>query len=101
MKKRINKAILYLIYMLLVPGLFMISSCYRSNRNVIKNQLPDGVTIESKLREEVEVWSGTPYKHGGRSQDGLDCCAFIGLVFKNVFGISLPRTSIGISKTGN
>ena len=45
--------------------------------------------------------NGTTYKYGGRDPEtGLDCSGFVGLVFKEAAGISLPATASAISKIG-
>lgn len=47
----------------------------------------------SALYETVNSWMGVPYKYGGNDRSGIDCSAFVGQVVKNVYGISLHRTS--------
>jgi cell wall-associated NlpC family hydrolase len=36
---------------------------------------------------------GTPYKLGGTSKSGVDCSAFVQAVYKDVYGVELPRTA--------
>jgi cell wall-associated NlpC family hydrolase len=43
----------------------------------------------------------TPYRYGGNSaSSGFDCSGFVGHVFRQSLGVSLPRTSREISKVG-
>lgn len=43
----------------------------------------------------------TPYRYGGNSRDdGFDCSGFVRYVFENSLGVSLPRTSAGMSGLG-
>ena len=45
---------------------------------------------------------GAPYKYGGNSPaTGFDCSGFVGHVFRHSLGISLPRSSVEISRVGN
>ena len=41
----------------------------------------------------IDQWLGTPHKMGGLSKSGVDCSAFVGEVYRNVYHESLPRTS--------
>lgn len=43
----------------------------------------------------------TPYRYGGNSADsGFDCSGFVGHVYRQTLGVSLPRTSRDISRIG-
>ncbi len=43
----------------------------------------------------------TPYRYGGNSTTGgFDCSGFVGHVYRHTLGISLPRTSLEISRAG-
>lgn len=45
--------------------------------------------------------TGTPYKYGGHSPEtGFDCSGFVGHVFQQVLGISLPRSAHEINRLG-
>jgi len=48
---------------------------------------------ERKLREAADPWMGTPYKLGGTTKAGVDCSAFVQAVYKDVYGVELPRTA--------
>lgn len=37
-------------------------------------------------------WKGTPYRLGGMSKSAIDCSGLTVLAFRDVFGLSLPRT---------
>jgi cell wall-associated NlpC family hydrolase len=41
---------------------------------------------------------GTPYVWGGMNKDGMDCSGFTSIVYKEVYNITLPRTSEGMYK---
>jgi cell wall-associated NlpC family hydrolase len=49
--------------------------------------------IEVRIREEYEQWKGTRHIWGGTDQDGIDCSAFVQVIYQNVFHINLPRTT--------
>lgn len=45
------------------------------------------------LYETVNSWLGVPYKYGGTDRNGIDCSAFVGTVFRQVYGVELHRTA--------
>lgn len=45
------------------------------------------------LYETINSWLGVPYKYGGNDRSGIDCSAFVGTVYKAVYGVALHRTA--------
>lgn len=45
------------------------------------------------LYETVNSWLGVPYKYGGTDRNGIDCSAFVGAVYKKVYGKTMRRTA--------
>jgi hypothetical protein len=41
----------------------------------------------------IDEWMGTRYRLGGTSKLGIDCSAFMQVLFTGIYGISLPRTA--------
>jgi lipoprotein Spr len=41
----------------------------------------------------IDDWFGTPYRLGGSGKAGIDCSAFMQVMYTGVLGISLPRTA--------
>lgn len=41
----------------------------------------------------IDNWWGTRYRYGGMSRNGIDCSAFSGQLFQDVYGVNLPRTA--------
>lgn len=56
--------------------------------------------ITTALYSEYKKWNKTPYKYGGLTTNGVDCSSLMQLVYKNAFGIKLPRTTKEQAKVG-
>ena len=59
---------------------------------------PAGPGIEAgdsaqRLRAEVSRWHGTPHRMGGNSFKGVDCSGLVKRIYKDAFGIRMPRTA--------
>ena len=50
-------------------------------------------TENESLLESVVSWLGTPYRYGSSSKSGTDCSGFVSRVFKEVYGLTLQRSS--------
>lgn len=48
---------------------------------------------QNKLYAFVSEWYGTPYKYGGCKKDGVDCSCFTGILYEQVYGRKLGRTT--------
>ena len=68
-------------------------------------------TVERELKERrrasphrlarvVEGYLGVPYKWGGTTRAGMDCSAFTRAIFRQTYGIELPRTSKQMYRVG-
>ena len=53
-----------------------------------------------RLARVVEGYLGVPYKWGGTTRAGMDCSAFARAVFRQTYGIELPRTSKQMYRVG-
>jgi lipoprotein Spr len=49
--------------------------------------------LSLNLFKVLDEWLGTRYRWGGTTKDGIDCSAFMQVLFTTVYGISLPRTA--------
>ncbi len=45
------------------------------------------------LLEHIDEWYGTRYRYGGTTKSGIDCSAFVQVVYMSAFAMSLPRTA--------
>lgn len=60
----------------------------------------DAAAAEQRLRATVDNWYGTPYAYGGESSNGIDCSAFVQMLYRDVLGVAVPRTTTRQSQAG-
>jgi cell wall-associated NlpC family hydrolase len=60
----------------------------------------DEKKLRSKLDEAFKDWKGVPYLLGGNGYDGVDCSAFLQIVFADYFEVKLPRVTVDQMKVG-
>lgn len=41
----------------------------------------------------IDEWFGTRYRYGGSTKSGVDCSAFVQIMYAGLFGLALPRTA--------
>ncbi len=58
------------------------------------------LSVSEILLKQYEKWKGISYKWGGASPEGVDCSGLVQAVFRDGFGLELPRTSIEQSRVG-
>lgn len=56
--------------------------------------------ILEKIYQQHHDWKDVPYRWGGLSRKGLDCSGLVYLIYRNQFGVELPRTTVGQVKRG-
>ena len=69
------------------------------NKNLELSNAKDIITSEIPKRKQAfnefyNEWKNVRYKLGGESKKGIDCSAFTQRVYKDKFGIELPRTTV-------
>ncbi|MCF2681358.1 C40 family peptidase [Faecalicatena contorta] len=63
------------------------------------NGICQAKSIAAKI-DTIRQYSGCPYKSAGTTPAGWDCSGCTQWIYKNIFGISIPRSSIEQSKIG-
>jgi cell wall-associated NlpC family hydrolase len=65
-----------------------------------ENRYPPAVTVaassnsvHSQLQQAHHEWRGTPHILGGSGISGVDCSSFTQIVFREYFGMDLPRNT--------
>ena len=53
-----------------------------------------------RLQRVVDSYLGVPYKWGGTTRQGMDCSALVRAVYREAYGIELPRTSKQMYRLG-
>ena len=52
-----------------------------------------GKSSGGDVEDVASSWLGVPYLYGGNGRKGIDCSGFTRAVYKEVYGIDLPRIS--------
>ncbi len=71
-----------------------------SKKTLYSKKINPNSWISTALSIEYAKWDGTPYKYGGTSLKGVDCSSLIQIIYKDAFGITIPRTSKNQAKIG-
>ncbi len=58
---------------------------------ITTNSVDERRTVQQQLNSAHEQWEGVPYVLGGSSPNGVDCSSFTQIVYKDFFGIDIPR----------
>lgn len=60
----------------------------------VESSMPPSIQEKQEFLElAYSDWKGTPYLLGGSGYDGIDCSAFMQVVFEDYFGMQIPRTT--------
>jgi lipoprotein Spr/probable lipoprotein NlpC len=92
------------IFFLFIVTIFLFSGCstrtvtpqYQEIQTPQIEEVPppeDNRWVREVLYQKYEEWDSAPYKRGGRSKKGVDCSSFVQIVYKDGFGVELPRTT--------
>lgn len=105
---------LHILAALLTATCFLLSGCsvkkvpvkhpgqeQRSNRTRSRNTTTEHLTRPKpatgaqtdRLIKEAHKWIGTPYRYGGVTRSGVDCSGLVMELYREVYGIKLPRSS--------
>src|SRR6478672_17512 len=80
-----------------IPGLSVESTIENADNLQLKYALLLDINVEQAIDLNVfkvlDEWMGTRYRLGGSTKDGIDCSAFMQVLFSTVYGTSLPRTA--------
>lgn len=50
------------------------------------------------LYNEGAKWLGTPHRTGGNTRKGVDCSGFVAIIYREIYGKQLARSSVDILK---
>lgn len=60
-----------------------------------------GTVDAEQLKKICGSYLGTPYRWGGMSRKGVDCSGLVGLVFRELKNIALPRSAADMMNLGS
>lgn len=62
---------------------------------------PYSYFVRDRLYNQYEEWRGVRYRLGGSDHSGIDCSAFVKIIYEAEFGLSLPRTALSQANLGS
>ena len=75
-------------------GAFVAAPVYRTGPHQLVAELERRQNADPRRLEEVaRTYLGIPYKWGGTTREGMDCSAWARAVFRETYGVELPRTT--------
>ena len=67
---------------------------FENNEEVTSNSTDDSTPIKKQaFTEFYNEWKNVKYKMGGTSKKGIDCSAFTQKIYKEKFGLEIPRST--------
>lgn len=82
-----------LVLCLIVPAL---AAKKRSSQKKKSSSKKNYATAENHLVKEMLRHLGVRYRRGGDNAGGLDCSGYVGLVYRNAYGLDLPHQSASL-----
>ena len=76
-----------------------------SHKTPTKKKSPPYTLVEKNaitlaLYDEYLKWYGVPYRLGGSTYNGVDCSSLVQSIYRDAFGIRVPRTTKEQAKVG-
>ena len=96
------------LLLLVLAALLLLSGCsskkvskptYKTKKTATKTK-HTGNWINKALSKEYAKWDGVPYKYGGTSRKGVDCSSLMQILYRDAFGLQIPRTTKSQAKIG-
>lgn len=95
--------------LLLFTVLLLLSGCsskkvskpsHKTTKTTHQKTTQSGSWISRALSKEYTKWNGVPYKYGGTTLKGVDCSSLMQIIYKDAFGLKIPRTTANQAKIG-
>jgi len=96
------------LLLLVLTALLLLSGCsskkvskptHKAKKTAPKTEYT-GNWINKALSKEYAKWDGVPYKYGGTSRKGIDCSSLMQILYRDAFGLQIPRTTKNQAKIG-
>jgi len=71
-----------------------------TSKTTISKKKHSGNWINVALSKEYSKWDGVPYRYGGTSRKGVDCSSLMQILYRDAFGLKIPRTTAHQAKVG-
>ncbi|MBU0631798.1 C40 family peptidase [bacterium] len=78
--------------LLLLSGCSSTPSYPQTDKRALTSNVSQDPII-NELHAQYKKWHHAPYKYGGVCLEGVDCSGLIQAIYKDAFGIDIPRTT--------
>jgi len=94
----VNVRIAFQRYLGLCFLFFLLSACTAGFRS--PNRLQRRQAEGDRLLQVARQWLHTPYRLGGGDSNGIDCSALVQQIYREAYGLRLPRSTHGQRRLG-
>lgn len=76
------------------------SKVKKTKKSTYTSKAKNNNWIANAISKEYKKWDGVTYKYGGTTLKGVDCSSLMQIIYRDAFGLRIPRTTKNQAKIG-